>query len=231
VTTKEKAVETKVKCLPVYIVIDTSRSMLPVEDLLNSSIEALYDNLITSPRISDFAKLCLISYNTNAEVILPMTDLQALDALPQLSCGGVTDFVKAINLLRELIDKDVRALSAKHDVLRPVAFLLTDGHPTDQQGFDTDAWRPEYQAFVAKANPRRPYVVPFGYGRATADIMKEIATIPGAAFLAETDDTGDALRNVIPALLNSLVTSAREKALHLPTEVEGFIRVSDDFVD
>ena len=49
--------------------------------------------------------------------------------------------------------------------------------------------------------------------------------------MAENDNTGDALKNVIPALLNSLVTSAREGALHLPTEVEGFIRVSDEFVD
>jgi uncharacterized protein YegL len=223
--------DNKVKCLPVYILIDTSQSMAPYEDVLNSSIESLYDTLITSPRISDFAKLCLISYNTNADVIVPMKDIQSLDALPQLRCGGVTDFTQALDLLRTLIDKDVPELGTQHQVLRPVAFVLTDGQPTDRDGHLSDAWRSGYASLVDRGNPRRPNMVPFGYGHASADTMKQIATIPGAAFLAKDDDTSDALNNVIPALLNSLVTSARAGALHLPTEVEGFIRVEDELVD
>ena len=36
--------ETKVNCLPVYIMIDTSASMAPYEDVLNETIETLYDS-------------------------------------------------------------------------------------------------------------------------------------------------------------------------------------------
>ena len=50
--------QTRVNCLPTYILIDTSSSMKKVEDSLNDTIEYLYDELITSPRISDFAHVC-----------------------------------------------------------------------------------------------------------------------------------------------------------------------------
>jgi uncharacterized protein YegL len=224
-------VETKVNCLPVYIVIDTSHSMTPFEDVLNDTIETLYDELITSPRISEFAYVSILSYNTEAEVILQMTDLQSMDALPQLECGGVTNFVKALRLLRQRIEEDVPHLNdAGREVLRPVAFLLTDGQPTDEKGHLSDNWKPDYAALVDKSYRRHPNVVPFGYGTATAGILNEISTIPGAAFLAKEGGTADALRKIIPALLNTLVASARDNALRLPTEVDGFIRVSPEIV-
>jgi uncharacterized protein YegL len=223
--------ETKVNCLPVYILIDTSQSMAAFEDILNETIENLYDELITSPRISDFAQISIMSYNTDAELVLQMTDLQALDALPQLGCGGVTNFVKALRLLRERIDEDVPRLNDEgREVLRPVAFLLTDGQPTDEQGHLSDNWKPDYAALVDQSYRRHPNVVPFGYGTATADILNEISTIPGAAFLAKEGSTGDALKKIIPALLNTLVASARDNELRLPAEVDGFIRVSPEIV-
>ena len=219
-------------CLPVYIMIDTSHSMTPFEDVLNETIESLYDELITSPRISEFAFVSILSYNTDAEVVLQMTDLQSLDALPQLACGGVTNFVKALQLLRGRIEEDIPWLSdAGREVLRPVAFLLTDGQSTDDQGHLSDNWRSEYAAVVDKSYRRHPNMVPFGYGAATAADLKDISTIPGAAFLAKGGQTGDALRKIIPALLNTLVASAKDHQLRLPAEVDGFIRVSPEIVD
>ncbi len=224
--------DAKVNCLPVYILIDTSHSMTPFEDVLNETIETLYDELITSPRISEFAYVSILSYNTEAEVVLQMTDLQAMDALPQLSCGGVTNFLGALRLLRQRIEADVPQLSEEgREVLRPVAFLLTDGQPTDETGHFTNNWKADYEALIDKSYRRHPNVVPFGYGTATADIINEISTIPGAAYLAKDGGTAEALRKIIPALLNTLVASARDNALRLPAEVDGFIRVSRDIVD
>ncbi len=224
--------ETKVNCLPVYIMIDTSQSMTQFEDVLNDTIESLYDELITSPRISEFAYVSILSYNTDAEVVLQMTDLQSMDALPQLSCGGVTNFVKALQLLRARIEEDIPRLSeAGRHVLRPVAFLLTDGQPTDDTGHLSDNWRSEYTALVDKSYRRHPNMVPFGYGTATAASLNDVSTIPGAAFLAKGNQTGDALKKIIPALLNTLVASAKDNELRLPAEVDGFIRVSPEFVE
>jgi len=229
---RRTTVETRVNCLPVYIMIDTSQSMAPFEDVLNETIETLYDELITSPRISEFAHVSILSYNTEAEVVVQMTDLQSMNVLPQLECGGVTNFVKALRLLRSRIEEDVPQLSnAGREVLRPVAFLLTDGQPTDENGYLSNNWRSDFVSLVDKSYRRHPNVVPFGYGAATADILNEVATIPGAAFLAKEGGTAEALRKIIPALLNTLVASARDHELRLPTEVDGFIRVSPEIVE
>lgn len=223
---------TKVNCLPVYIVIDTSSSMKQFEEVLNQTIESLYDELITSPRISEFAFVSILSFNTDANVVLRMTDLQSMDALPEVECGGVTNFLNALQLLRQLIEDDIPRISeAGRHVLRPVAFLLTDGQPTDENGRLSDNWRPEYVALVDKSYRRHPNVVPFGYGAATAAILNDVSTIPGAAFLAKDGGTGDALKKIIPTLLNTLVASARDNELRLPAEVDGFIRVSPEIVE
>lgn len=224
--------ETKVKCLPVYIMIDTSGSMTPFADVLNETIETLHDQLITSPRICEFAHVSILSYNTDAEVLLKMTDLQELEALPEVECGGATNFAKALRLLRSRIDEDVPQLNdAGREVLRPVAFLFTDGQPTDEQGVPTDNWKRDYAALVDKSYRRHPNIVPFGYGAATAEILNELSTIPGAAYLAKERGPADALRNIIPALMNTLVASARDNELRLPADVDGFIRVSPEIIE
>lgn len=222
----------KVNCLPVYIAIDTSYSMSPVERVLNESIENLYDVLITSPRICDFAEVSIISYNTDAQVIMDMTSIQSMTALPDVRCGGVTNFSAALNLLRSRIDADVTALNTSgREVLRPVVFVLTDGVPTDAKGRPSDRWKADFSRLVDKSWRRHANVIPFGYGGATPEGMLDMATIPGAAFIAENGGTSEALRNVIPALLHTLVASARERELRLPADVDGFIRVSPEVVE
>jgi uncharacterized protein YegL len=212
--------ETMGRCLPVYIMIDTSMSMRPFESILNDSLEAIYDELITSPRLSDFTAVSILSYNTEAEVVLKMTNSRSLAELPVLSCRGVTNLGKALRLLRSQIEEDIPRLSrVGRAVLRPVTFLLTDGLPTDD-------WKSDFAPLVDKSYFRHPNIIPFGYGEATADLMGEISTIPGAAFLNMDNNTAAALRKVFPALLNTLTFSARAGALTLPTEVEGFISVS-----
>jgi uncharacterized protein YegL len=76
--------QTKVNCLPTYILIDTSSSMKSTEGTLSETLEYLYDELIMSPRISDFAHVSIIGFNTDAHVVLKMTDIQQITALPQL---------------------------------------------------------------------------------------------------------------------------------------------------
>lgn len=224
--------QTKVNCLPTYILLDTSSSMRPVENMLNETLEKLYDELIMSPRIADFAYVSLISFNTAAHVVLEMTDIQNIAALPQLTCGGVTNFGDAFGLLRSRIEQDVPMLDAAgRAVLRPVAFVLTDGQPTDAEGRITQEWRAAYLRLTDPGWRRRPNVVPFGFGGATADVLKEMSTIDGIAFLAKDTGNSESLQKIFATLLNTLVASARHNELQLPTEVDGFIRVSQDVVE
>lgn len=224
--------QTKVNCLPTYILIDTSSSMKSAEGTLNETVEYLYDELIMSPRISDFARVSIISFNTDAHVVLTMTDIQQITALPQLVCSGVTNFSRVFQLLRQCIDQDVPMLNAAgREVLRPVAFLLTDGQPTDEHGHVTQSWRDEYGRLTDNDWRRHPNVVPFGFGGATADVLQDMATINGMVFLAEDSGNSESLRKIFATLLNTLVASAQENELRLPTEVDGFIRVSPDVIE
>lgn len=223
---------TKVNCLPTYILIDTSSSMKAVEATLNETLEYLYDELIMNPRICDFAYVSIISFNTDAHVVLEMTDIQHINALPQLECHGVTNFTRAFQVLRDQIERDVPALhDAGREVLRPVAFVLTDGMPTNSSGHITQEWRIEYDQLVDKAWRRHPNVVPFGFGGVTADVLKDMSTINGMAFLAEASGNSESLKKIFATLLNTLVASAKHNELQLPTQVDGFIRVSQDVID
>lgn len=222
--------QTTVNCLPVYVVIDTSGSMIKFEDQLNESIVSIYEELIGNPRISDFAQVSIISFATEPSVILQMTELQKLTALPRVACDGVTMLDKALRLIRAQIEEDVPALkTAGHQVLRPAVFLLTDGMPSDDQGYASTAWEADYAQLTDSGYPYHPNVVPFGYGQATPEFLAQVATIRGAAFLAK-DGPGSALQQVIPALLNTLVKSAANKGLTLPNEVDGFTRITDEYI-
>jgi uncharacterized protein YegL len=217
-------------CLPVYVIIDTSQSMCPLESAINQGIEFLFDGLIISPRVSDFVYVSIISFNTDAEVVISMTEQQSFNVLPQISCRGVSYFNEAIGLLRQSIDQDVpRLKNSGRQVLRPVAFLLTDGLPTDAQGRSNQEWRPDYLALVSESYPRHPIVVPFGYGQASPQFLKDIATLPDVAFLAR-GGTSKALQKVFPALLSILIECANHNELRLPAEVDGYIRLSNEIL-
>jgi hypothetical protein len=73
--------------------------------------------------------------------------------------------------------------------------------------------------------------VPFGFGGATADVLKEMSTIDGFAFLAQDSGNSESLRKIFATLLNTLVASAQHNQLQLPTEVDGFVRVSQDIIE
>jgi hypothetical protein len=72
--------------------------------------------------------------------------------------------------------------------------------------------------------------VPFGYGAALPQTLLEIANLNDTAFLAKDGGTSEALKQVIPALLKTLVASARNNQLSVPTEIDGFLKVNREIV-
>jgi len=93
-------------------------------------------------------------------------------------------------------------------------------------GLPTDDWKPDFASLTDKSYRRHPNIIPFGYGEATAGMLKEVSTIPGAAFQFQGGSTTDALQRSVPALLGTLTASARVGELRLPAKVDGFVNVS-----
>ncbi|MCK9923156.1 VWA domain-containing protein [Frankia sp. AgPm24] len=215
------------RCLPTYAVVDTSHSMTPYRQLLNDTLGNVYDGLWAKPSVSEFAHISIISFNTDAHVVLPMSDLGATDALPSLGCGGSTNYGKAFSLIATRIDEDVTALRAQgRKVLRPAVFFITDGGPQD----DASIWQSEFAKLTAPTWKRRPHVITFGVGNADELVLKKIST--KAAFKAKPGlDQQEALIKVLVTLLNTLIASAKSENLALPADIEGFNSIPLEFVD
>jgi uncharacterized protein YegL len=215
----------RVTCLPTYLVIDTSESMEPHTRLLNDTLNHIYDTVIESPSVSEFAHISLISFNTTAHLVLEMTDLEQVSALPVLTCSGRTSYGDAFDLVRERIQVDLPRLKGEGKaVLRPVMFFLTDGAPTD------DRWETAFLSLTDRGWPAYPHVITFGFGNADPKVLSKVATTK--AFLAEPDiEDEQALSAVLAGLLNSLVSSAATQSLQLPASLEGFIQIPKDYMD
>lgn len=118
--------------LPVYLLIDTSGSMMgePIEAVKNG-VQLLVSTLRQDPHALETAYLSIIGFGTTASVLVPLTELSAFQP-PALAASGTTSMGEALKTLALQIDKEVTRTTAdtKGD-WKPLVFLMTDGNPTD----------------------------------------------------------------------------------------------------
>ena len=216
----------KVKGLPTYLVLDTSGSMEPHEQLLNDTLMHIYDTIDTSPQVSEFIYLSVISFNTQPHVITAMEDMDDVQSLPTVSCGGMTNFGLMFELIHSRIEADVRAMANKGlKVLRPVVFLLTDGIPSDDPG-----WQDQLAELTDRSWKTHPNIITYGFGDAREDVLRRTANI--AAFVAEKGaDNRAALAEALTSMLNSLVASAKTQDFQVPEVVKGYRSIPVEYVD
>ncbi len=118
--------------LPVYLVLDTSGSMYgePIEAVKNG-VQTLISTLRSDPYALETAYISIITFNTNAQQVAPLTELAAFQQ-PTIDASGCTALGGALELLAQKIDSEVTKTTAevKGD-WKPLVFLMTDGEPTD----------------------------------------------------------------------------------------------------
>lgn len=213
-------------CLPTYLVIDASSSMIPHQRVLNATLDRLHQALAMNPRVEEFAHVCLIAFSTEAHLVIPMSEMGQVPVMPEVICAGSTEYGKAFDLVRACIENDVTTLRAGGwQVLRPAVFFLTDGAPTDRN------WKAAFDAMVNPGWSRRPHVISYGFGGANPAVLRQVHT--KLAFLADGSDSETALSEALTSLLNTLISSSEAGQLTLPAQARGFktIAVDQEFVD
>lgn len=118
--------------LPVYLLLDTSGSMYgePIEAVKNG-VQTLISTLRSDPYALETAYISIITFNTTAQQVAPLTELASFQ-MPTIDAGGCTSLGGALSLLAQKIDTEVTKTTGevKGD-WRPLVFIMTDGEPTD----------------------------------------------------------------------------------------------------
>jgi uncharacterized protein YegL len=214
--------------LPFYLLCDESGSMggVPVQ-AINDSLPKLHTEIGSNPVVADKTKFCLIGFNHQAQVLLPLSDLSSVSSIPGLQADGGTDYSSAFDLLYNTIASDVAQLKANGDqVYRPAVFFLSDGQPGDD-------WSVAYQRLTDQSWPLHPNILAFGFGSVHAATLQQVATV--RAYIADGSMGPDAaLREFATSLIQSIVnsgskpTSGGALTLSVPDQVPGFTALPAD---
>jgi len=113
--------------LPVYLMIDTSGSMSgePIEAVKNG-IHVLVSTLRQDPYALETAYLSVVTFDSQARQLVPLTDLASFQS-PVVSAGGGTSLGAGLQLLAQCIDNEVAKTSeTQKGDWKPLVFIMTD---------------------------------------------------------------------------------------------------------
>lgn len=125
--------------LPVYLLLDTSGSMTgePIEAVKNG-VQMMMHSLRQHPQALETAYVSIITFDSDAKQIVPLTDLASFQMV-DIKASGVTSLGAALELLADKLENEVTktTMEQKGD-WKPLIFIMTDGIPTDdwQYGFN-----------------------------------------------------------------------------------------------
>jgi len=144
--------------LPVYLLLDCSESMIgDGVNAVQQGMETMLRTLRTDPHALETVWLSCITFDREARLLFPLTELTEVQA-PKLSVRPGTALGAALNLCADRIQAEVRRTSVAHKGdWRPLIVLLTDGQATDD-------WTSALQRLGQNVKPRPANIYAIGCG-------------------------------------------------------------------
>jgi uncharacterized protein YegL len=194
--------------LPVYLLLDTSGSMSgePIEAVKNG-MQVLISTLRQDPYALETAFLSIITFDTTARQIVPLTELSSFQ-MPDIAATGVTSLGDALSLLAQKVDTEVhKSTTERKGDWKPIIFIMTDGMPTDdwQAGLNQFKQR-NYGIVVACAA---------GHG-ADTNILKQITEN-----VVQLDTTDSSVIKAYFKWVSASISSGSQKVENSGKEVKG----------
>ena len=118
--------------VPVDLLLDCSGSMFgePIEAVKNG-VQVLVSTLRQDPYALETAYLSIITFDSSAQQVTPLTELSAFQQ-PNIQASGCTALGEALSLLAQKADQEVtKTTMEKKGDWKPLVFIMTDGEPTD----------------------------------------------------------------------------------------------------
>ncbi len=135
--------------LPVYLLLDTSGSMSgePIEAVKNG-VQVMISSLRQNPQAIETAYLSVITFDSTAQQIIPLTDLASFQMV-DIKATGVTALGEALKLVAHKIDTEVQKTTTEQKGdWKPLVFIMTDGIPTDNWQSGLNEFKQRKTAFT-----------------------------------------------------------------------------------
>lgn len=175
--------------LPVYFLIDTSRSMTGAKvTAVNEGLAAIVSELRKDPLALELAHMSIITFSTEAKQVLPLTTISDIQ-LPSIKAIGWTNIEAGLNKLLECMEKEILTnnirLEQKGDY-KPVVIIFSDG---GQSRGDYHNILEQVHARFAKCQNVTAFVATGGQYRSYFEEMKEIVGPHGQAISLDDFDS------------------------------------------
>ncbi len=197
---------------PVFLLIDVSASMAgEAMDAVNAALPELKKEIEADPTVGEIAKIGIVTFSDTGRTVLPLSDLAAVE-IPEIMVEGGTNFAAGFEEVKRAIDSGLHAMPKGTPFYRPVVFFMSDGAHQARQ--DWKAARADLLNWKLA-----PEIVTFGFGQVDMTPLQQITT--RYAFQSRDTRPADQVREIMRALLGSIVTTSR--SFTDPSKADGLV--------
>ncbi|MEB3882001.1 VWA domain-containing protein [Lyngbya sp. CCY1209] len=176
--------------LPVILLADVSGSMSQNGKIqtLNRAIAEMIESFAAEEDVRAAIYVAVITFGRGGtkihQPLLPANQIQWTD----MQAAGRTPMAEAFDLARIMVEDKNQIASRDY---HPTVVLVSDGHPTDDQGYLSDNWKQPLQQFLDSERASKALRLAMGIGEdADEEILKAFLTGQDSQLLFRADESG-----------------------------------------